>query len=206
MPVAYVWEGIIDGDISKAGNYNPVGSPASGDTVLFEDNTYSSPDSGILSGGIVTIKMTIYGGDFRAANSVTINDALLANVVGGDYNAVNQAAGYVNGGNFYGTLTSAGEIGGGIFFSDVISSTTIGDGTFWGYVENNGNIVSGDFKSTGSVLNNSTIEGGYFYGKITHNGTKIVGYFNDIKEIIFLGSQRFTLKKGLNNTEILSMG
>lgn len=199
----YYWTGLVDGDISKSGNYTPVGIPNIGDTVYFIDGSVSNPDSGSLAQCSVIIKMLVYGGNFRYC-AVTLDDYDYGVISGGEYGNVTQNNGVINGGTFYGTIDSSDYISGGTFYGQVNANSMITEGTFHGKVVNEGEITYGTF--TGEVINNYEITFGYFSGKISHNGDKIYGYFLGIPEITtFQGSKKFNLLQGINGTEVLGM-
>ena len=160
-----------------------------------------------LANASIAIQITINGGDFRSAASVTLNNYETAVIENGIFSGIiNQMQGVINGGDFYNVQMESGDyIQGGIYHSgNILANSIITGGRFLEdtVVINTGQVYDGIFD--GTFDNRLEAYNAAYNGKIIHSGTVLAGDFSGLQAILsFNGSNSFYRKKGLGESDIL---
>lgn len=159
---ARTWTGLVDGDVTKAGNYDvlvPVSAPSGTDTLTIPLLRPQYPNTGV----------------YPATGAVTIDDS--GQINGGTFACEMEINGTIAGGTFSAIALNNGTISGGTFSASVQNNGTISGGTFIGAVHSDGTITGGTFEGAVAAHGaGSIISGGFFLGSLTYTaGTLVTG-------------------------------
>ena len=201
----YTWTGTNSNDFSDAGNYDPNGLPASGDTLNFTGAGNASTGTcnagtiicnlghgllsiagGIINGNVTNTSGFILGGVFNG--TIENHDELTVDIC----NGIVTNSGTIHSGTYNNIVNSVnGLILGGIFNNTVTNDATseIDTGHFYKDVINYGTLQQGyDYAYYyATVTNNNLINSGKFYGTFINNGT-IQSDYNPYFECVFVAT------------------